>query len=72
MSVTVTLLVPDITDPFSMIAAGVGEAAEEPGLATTTALTGREASREVGLVRTLRRQRRRRRCPRALVTHPAP
>ena len=58
LSTTVTLLLPDITDPyFSMIAAGVSEAAEEAGLVTTMALTHRDAEREVHLVRTLRGQR---------------
>jgi LacI family transcriptional regulator len=58
LSSTVTLLLPDITDPyFSMIAAGVSEAAEEAGLMTTIALTRRDPAREVQLVRTLRGQR---------------
>lgn len=58
LSATVTLLVPDITDPyFSMLAAGVGQGAEEAGLMTTMALTRRDAAREVELVRTLRGQR---------------
>jgi LacI family transcriptional regulator len=63
MSATVTLLVPDITDPyFSMIASGVGQAAEEAGLVTTMAVTRHEPGREVELVRALRGQR-----PRAIV-----
>jgi LacI family transcriptional regulator len=58
LSATVTLLLPDITDPyFSLIAAGVSEAAEEAGLVTTMALTRRESAREVELVRALRGQR---------------
>lgn len=63
MSTTVVLLVPDITDPyFSMIAAGVGEAAEDAGLVTTMAVTRHQPGREVELVRALRGQR-----PRAIV-----
>ncbi len=58
LSTTVTLVLPDITDPyFSMIAMGVSEAAEEAGLITTMALTRRDAEREVHLVRSLRGQR---------------
>jgi LacI family transcriptional regulator len=60
---TLTLLVPDITDPyFSTIASGVSRAAEEAGLITTMAFTHRDARREVQLVRALRGQR-----PRVLV-----
>jgi LacI family transcriptional regulator len=63
MSATVTLLVPDITDPyFSLIAAGVGQAAEEAGLVTTMAVTRHDVDREVELLRALRSQR-----PRAIV-----
>jgi LacI family transcriptional regulator len=63
MSATVTLLVPDITDPyFSMVAAGVGQAAEEAGLVMTMAVTRHETAREVALLRALRGQR-----PRAIV-----
>jgi LacI family transcriptional regulator len=58
MTATVTLLVPDIADPyFSMITAGVSEAAHEAGLVTIVAVTHRDGAREVELVRTLRGQR---------------
>lgn len=57
-SATVALLVSDIADPyFSAIAAGVIRAAEEQGLNVTMAVTERDASREVELVRILRGQR---------------
>ncbi len=49
------MLVSDITDPFfSSIAAGVAAAAERAGLLVTMAVTGRDAERELDLVRTLR------------------
>ena len=52
---TAALLVSDIADPFfSSIAAGVAEAAEAAGLLVTMAVTGRDAERELDLVRTLR------------------
>lgn len=57
-SSTVSLLVSDIADPyFSSIVAGVMRAAGEVGLAVTIAVTGRDAQRELDLVRTMRGQR---------------
>lgn len=57
-SSTVALLVSDIADPyFSAIAAGVFRAAEAEGLIVTMAVTGRDAAREIELVRMLRGQR---------------
>jgi LacI family transcriptional regulator len=57
-SSTVSLLVSDIADPyFSAIAAGVMRAAGEVGLSVTMAVTGRDAERELDLVRTMRGQR---------------
>lgn len=55
---TVGLLVGDVADPyFSRIAAGVIEAADTAGLAVTMAATGRDAGRELDLVRTMAAQR---------------
>jgi LacI family transcriptional regulator len=52
---TAALLVSDIADPFfSSIVAGVAAAAEAAGLLVTMAVTGRDAERELDLVRTLR------------------
>jgi LacI family transcriptional regulator len=55
---TVALIVSDIADPyFSSIAAGVIRAAGDAGLVVTIAVTGRDADRELELVRALRGQR---------------
>lgn len=57
-SPTIALLVADIADPFfGLIAAGVARGADEEGLIVTIGVTGREAAREVELMRTLRGQR---------------
>ncbi|KRC62329.1 hypothetical protein ASE14_00290 [Agromyces sp. Root81] len=57
-TMTVALLVADIADPyFSGIAAGVVREADHEGLIVTMAATGRDAARELELVRTLRGQR---------------
>ncbi|MBA8792577.1 LacI family transcriptional regulator [Friedmanniella endophytica] len=57
-SLTVALVVADITDPyFSSITSGVLHAAEELGLITTLAITERQPERESVLVRVLRGQR---------------
>lgn len=54
------LVVPDIADPyFAAITAGVAEAADLAGLTLTLASTGRDAAREVEVVRLLERQRAR-------------
>lgn len=60
---TVTLVVPDISDPFfGEIAAGVAEAAAASGLIMTIAVSERDPQRELELVRALRGQR-----PRVLI-----
>lgn len=60
---TVTLVVPDISDPFfGEIAAGVAEAAAANGLIMTIAVSERDPQRELELVRALRGQR-----PRVLI-----
>jgi LacI family transcriptional regulator len=60
---TVTLVVPDISDPFfGEIAAGVAEAAAASGLIMTIAVSERDAQHELELVRALRGQR-----PRVLI-----
>lgn len=57
-TITVALLVADITDPyFSSIAAGVISSAERAGLVVTMAATERKPSRELDLVRAMSRQR---------------
>lgn len=57
-SMTVALLVADITDPyFSQIAAGVVREADHEGLIVTMAATERDPERELALVRSLRGQR---------------
>jgi LacI family transcriptional regulator len=62
-SSVLALLVSDIADPyFSAIAAGVIHAADAEGLLVSLAVTGRDAAREIELVRMLRGQR-----PRAIV-----
>jgi LacI family transcriptional regulator len=54
------LVVPDIADPYyAAITAGVAEAADRAGLTLTLASTGRDAAREVEIVRLLERQRAR-------------
>lgn len=63
LSTTISLLVSDIADPyFSSIAAGAIRAADEQRIATTMAVTHRDAERELELVRVLRGQR-----PRAII-----
>lgn len=63
LSATISLLVSDIADPyFSSIAAGAIRAADEQRIATTMAVTHRDAERELELVRVLRGQR-----PRAII-----
>jgi LacI family transcriptional regulator len=60
---TVTLVVPDISDPFfGEIAAGVAQAAAANGLIMTIAVSERDPQRELELVRALRGQR-----PRVLI-----
>lgn len=60
---TVTLVVPDISDPFfGEIAAGVAQAAAAHGLIMTIAVSERDPQRELELVRALRGQR-----PRVLI-----
>jgi LacI family transcriptional regulator len=60
---TVTLVVPDISDPFfGEIAAGVAEEAAASGLIMTIAVSRRDAQHELELVRALRGQR-----PRVLI-----
>jgi LacI family transcriptional regulator len=60
---TVTLVVPDISDPFfAEIAAGVAEEAATRGLIMTIAVSERDPQRELDLVRALRGQR-----PRVLI-----
>lgn len=62
-SSTIALLVSDIADPyFSSIAAGVNKAAAARGLTVTMAVTERDATVEIALLRMLRGQR-----PRAVV-----
>ncbi|KQO97040.1 LacI family DNA-binding transcriptional regulator [Leifsonia sp. Leaf264] len=57
-TMTVALLVADISDPyFSSIAAGVIRAADEVGLVVTMAATERDTRRELELVRAMRGQR---------------
>lgn len=57
-SAVIALLVADIADPFfGQIAAGVARAADEAGLVVTISITGRDAERELRLVRALRGQR---------------
>lgn len=57
-TMTVALLVADISDPyFSSIAAGVVREADEEGLVVTMAATERDSERELELVRTMRGQR---------------
>ncbi|MGG7507151.1 LacI family DNA-binding transcriptional regulator [Plantibacter sp. YIM 135249] len=59
----VSLVVPDIADPyFSQIAAGVTAEAEAAGLVVSVSVTGRDAERELQVIRTLRGQR-----PRVLI-----
>lgn len=63
LSSTISLLVSDIADPyFSSIAAGAIRAADGERIATTMAVTHRDADRELELVRVLRGQR-----PRAII-----
>jgi LacI family transcriptional regulator len=60
---TVTLVVPDISDPFfGEIAAGVAQAAAAHGMIMTIAVSERDPQRELELVRALRGQR-----PRVLI-----
>jgi len=57
-TMTVALLVADISDPyFSSIAAGVAREADTEGLIVTIAMTERDSVRELELVRTMRGQR---------------
>ena len=57
-TMTVALLVADISDPyFSSIAAGVAREADTEGLIVTIAMTERDSARELELVRTMRGQR---------------
>lgn len=60
---TVTLVVPDISDPFfAEIAGGVAQAATARGLIMTIAVSERDAQREIELVRAVRGHR-----PRVLI-----
>lgn len=62
-SAIVALLVADIADPyFGQLASGVARGADEAGLVVTVAITERDTTRELRLVRALRGQR-----PRGLI-----